>query len=183
MMLKSIQHLLKSNYFEVMQTATAELCEKQNNGKVRLEGLPANYKNINHLLVRVPEGKLSHPTMIDDTTGLKQSCDYMLCILQEYCVDVYFIEMKTNISRDSDKIKACEQILNTVIVWNYLASMAEFHCNVQQNKIKKYFVIIEHGGRLAKQGVKPMLPLYHTHKNKKFKIIYSAETIPFTHLK
>ena len=127
-----------------------------------------------------------HSRAISNTLGFKKICDKLLFLPADDHIDVYFIEIKTSLHPTSKGIAtgACDQILSTVPVLDYLISMARVHYNTQKN-VNRYFVVLASkiSPKLRKQGVKGKEFLQQPYKGEKFKIIHSVSTIPFAHLK
>ena len=134
------------------------------------------------LIITMPE-QGAHLGMASQKEGLFVFCDNLILIENNDCIDVYFIEMKQSLGRKQKK-KATDQILHTIPIWDYIASMVNIHFE-KNKKTNSYFTIIvkRSSSSLDKQKVRSESSEIFTCRGKKFKIIYSASTIPLSHLK
>ena len=180
-MIDSIQSLLRKKYWTIIKKSDNVLL-KDSDMTVEISHLPNDV-----LKICVPGGK-THLEIINDRIHYKQSCDFLILISQNNHIDVYFIEMKKTPILDENHIpqKACDQILCTVPVFDYLISMGQTHFPTEKKKnIYKYFAIIgeKKYEKLDKQQVKSKKSKKCSYKNEKFRIIYSSSSIPLEHLR
>ena len=135
-------------------------------------------------VVKVPGG--SHSSMIDNKKNYTKICDYLILVPCNDHIDAYFIELKKSLNPGPQGIpeKGCNQILCTIPVLEYLISMVDIHCGIN-DKVNQYYAVIgeKWSTRYDKQGVRPSPPEPVKYKSKKFKIIISSSTVPFEHLK
>ena len=133
------------------------------------------------IIIKFPSGG-AHLGIASGKEGLCKSCDNLILVEHNNCIDIYFIEMKETL-RLGERWKATNQILHTIPVWDYIASMAKIHFD-KNKKTNSYFTIIakRSSNRFDKQKVKSQPSVIFTRGDKQFKIIYSASTIPFKSL-
>ncbi len=133
------------------------------------------------IIVNVPSGS-AHLGMASEKKGLFRSCDNLILIEHNDCIDIYFIEMKESLGQ-KQKESAASQILHTIPIWDYIVSMVNIHFN-RNKKTNSYFTIIakRSSHRLDKQKVKSEFSEIFPYGDKQFKIIYSVSEIPFKFL-
>ena len=168
--------VLEKHWNETKDPST--LKDTQSKMEVQLIKLPKH-----GIIINVPAGGKSHLGIINNKKKrLARSCDNLILIEGDDCIDVYFIEMKETLTQE-EKTKAVDQILHTIPTWDYIASMIKVHFK-KNKKTNSYFAIIakRSSNSFNKQKVKPQPPEIFTCGDKQFKIIYSALTIPFKSL-
>ncbi|MDD9799739.1 MAG: hypothetical protein OXU29_04685 [Gammaproteobacteria bacterium] len=70
-----------------------------------------------------------------------QICDYLLVFQSGARYYVTFIELKKSLS-SARKKKACEQLMRSLPIWHYLASVCEIECGIKSLKPSiKYFLV------------------------------------------
>ena len=181
-MIDSIKRLLREQYWtSIKKSDKVSLEDRASHMVVDVSHLPND-----GLRICFPREK-THLGIINDWRNYKQSCDFLILIPQDNHIDVYFIEMKKTLRLDENHIpqKACNQILCTVPVFDYLISMGKTHSPTQEKKeIYKYFAVIGEkiSEKLDKQKVKSEKFKKCSYKNEKFRIIYSSSSIPLKHL-
>ena len=182
-MIDCMKDLMSDKYFKTT-FSPLELEDPDSHMKVSITGLPKN-----GLIICIPTGV--HLSIVKDKIkggafNYKQSCDKLILIPTNRDINAYFIEMKKTFSFDnmSQREKACNQILGTIPILDYLISMVKLHFGKQCRVKKYYFVIIAEKRmlRLNKGNVKARTREKNQYKNRNFKIIYSSKTIPFIHL-
>ena len=181
-MIDSIKSLLQDTYWTSITEDKELLKDSESQMEVEVSHLPND-----GLKICVP-GQKAHLRIINNTQNYKQSCDYLIFIPRDNHIDVYFIEMKKTLRFDKNDIpqKACDQILCTVPMFDYLILMGKTHFPNQKNKeINKYFAVIgeKTSEKLDKQKVKPEKPKKCSYKNERFRIIYSSSSIPLEQLR
>lgn len=178
-MIDCIKQILKEDHWKRTEDKS-EIKDQESGMKITLIQLPKN-----GLLITIPQVKAHIGIINNSKRGLTQSCYNLILIERDDCIDVYFIEMKKSLSPSGNKEKACNQILHTVPIWEYIVSMAKYHCKKEKKVNPPYFAIIaeKSSKNLDKQQVKSAPPNYFIHGGKRFRIIYSASTIPLKQLK
>ena len=167
--------ILERHWKETKNQVT--LKDTQSKMEIHLTELPED-----GIIIKFPSGG-AHLGIASGKEGLCKSCDNLILIEHNNCIDIYFIEMKETL-RLSEKWKATNQILHTIPVWDYIASMAKIHFK-KSKKTNSHFTIIakKSSNRFDKQKVKSRPSVIFTRGDKQFRIIYSASTIPFKFLK
>ena len=128
---------------------------------------------------------LFHPAMIAGKNGYRRSCDYLIIVPSTSAIDVYFIELKKTVSGNrSRKFEyACDQILNTVPVWDYIVSMVEKHFNEKKTKISQHFVIIANSTITSTKKRRTNRLMHCKHEGKNFTLAYSTKGVSLKDLK
>ena len=170
-MIDSIQKILiEGKYKEPITSNRTKLIERQNGMEVNIVELRKEGLKI-HIDINDKTKFKFYPKIINNTGGHKMSCDYLILLPNSSGTDVYFIEMKKTIRNTQDyKFKeACDQILATVPIWDYLVSMVKIHCDKKLNtdNIKKHFVVI--AKRKSNKPIKPDTKDTEQRDNRKFK--------------
>ncbi len=179
-MIDSIKCLLRNKYWT--ETKVHEvLKESQANMKVSITNLPQG-----GIIIKVPQNATSS-IMIDAGEDYNKSCDYLILLPDNNHIHAYFIELKKSLHHDKNGVprQACQQILSTIPMLDYLCSMIKIHFEKTKD-IQMHFTVIaeKYSEKLDKQGVKPSNHLKSvSYRNEKFKIIYSSLTIPLAHLR
>ena len=152
------------------------LKDTQSKMEVQLTKLPKH-----GIIVNVPSGS-AHLGMASEKKGLFRSCDNLILIEHNDCIDIYFIEMKESLGQ-KEKESAASQILHTIPIWDYIVSMVNIHFN-RNKETNSYFTIIANksSDSFDKQKVKPEFSEIFPYGDKQFKIIYSVSEIPFKFL-
>ncbi len=179
-MIDAMKCLLKDEY-TADTTSHAVLQDVKSGMRVTITNLPAG-----GLIINIPSTPVSF-SIIDNEKGrgYAQSCDNLILIPQDDCTDVYFIEMKRTLRLDESGVpqQACQQIISTIPVLDYLHSMVKIHFGETQ-KITMHFTVIaeKYFERLDKRLTKPMRLEKYIYKEKEFKTIHSQSIIPFVDL-
>lgn len=179
-MISCIKKLLLKEYWKDA-SHNAKLKDSDSGMMVDITGLPED-----SLVITIPPGGKIHLGIMKDLPKLRQSCDNLILVNRDDCVDAYFIELKKSLEIDEFTIRAkpFEQILHTTPAWDYLVSVVRVHFQKQQ-RINQFFVVIgeEFLPRLDKQSMKKYSLKKITHKDKEFIVIAPAQIIPFRHLR
>lgn len=134
----------------------------------------------------IPSGGGVHLSMLAGIKGYKQSCDKLMFIAHDGWIDVYFIELKESKTPTADVVldKACNQILATVPVLDYLVSMAKIH-DKEPPEIKTHFAVItkKPAPMFDKQSVKPQLPEIRECNGHAFTVFHSVPKILYEQLR
>lgn len=177
-MIDNFKELMKSQYFK--NTANGFILkDNQSRMKVVVTGVP-----LDGVLLNIPAQGISHSGLVREKKGYRKSCDQLLLVNNKNCIEAYLIELKKGINDDEIIEEACDQIIATIPVLQYIVSMLNVHFNSKQI-IKHYYVVIAKKSSLKfnKPRVKHLGSKKISHKRKKFKIIYSTKSIPLTILK
>ena len=185
-MIESIKDLLIDSMCEKISEGHTTLTEKKKEAdmevKVDLENLSGQ-----GLKIRAEEGKEHrfHPAMIAGKKGYRISCDYLIVVPRTSTIDVYFIELRKTVSGNrSPKFEyACNQILNTVPVWDYLVSMVERHFNEKKRKINQHFVVIANSTSTKTKKRRTSRPMHYNRDGKNFTLAYSTQGVSLEDLK
>ncbi len=176
-MIDDIRCVLKDSCLktECARAEKALLKDKQSNMQVAITGLPDGA-----LVIDIPPNGC-HNAMLKPR-GTRKSCDYLVLVPNEDGIHACFIEMKKTLDQDQNFTKACEQILCTIPVLDYVVSMVRVHSPdlVKKPKIQRHYTVIAEKAtlRFDKQRVKPDKPASRDHRGKHFKIIHSLPEIP-----
>ena len=178
-MIDCMERILQENHYKTA-TGNLELKDSGSNQKVTITRLP------NKALMLDMPTKGAHLGIVKDSQELKKICDKVILVQRNNAIDAYFIEMKKTLNLNHNDIpeKACTQILCTIPIWDYLASIARTHFEKKQN-INKYFVVIAENlnPRIAKQTMKSKPERECEYKNHSFKIFHSFSTISLQDLR
>ena len=169
--------VLEKHWKETKDQST--LKDTQSKMEVQLTKLPKY-----GIIINVPAGGKSHLGIINNKKKhLARSCDNLILIEGDDCIDVYFIEMKETLTQ-GERTKAVDQILHTIPTWDYIYSMVKVHFKQNKNTNSHFAIIAKRSSNsFDKQKVKPQPPEIFTCRDKQFKIIYSASKIPLSDLK
>ena len=174
-MIECIKKIVLEKYWN--ETKDQSTLEDLDSGmKVDLEKLPEH-----GIIINVPAGS-AHLGMASEKKGLFRSCDNLILIEHNDCIDIYFIEMKESLGQ-REKESAASQILHTIPIWDYIVSMVKIHFN-RNKETNSYFTIIakKSSNSLDKQKTKSQPLEIFPCGDKQFKIIYSVSEIPFKFL-
>ena len=168
-MIDCMKELLNNKH--IISTTDGDLCLKDKDSKMIVTLTQISYSG-SVITIGIPGSGVFHIGGLKKSQGLRIACDYLVLIQNSSLLKVYFVEMKGNINIFANLDKACDQILHTIPIWDYLVSMAKIHCAVGV-KVKKHFAIIwdPKSERLNKQRVSTNVINTHIHKGEKFTII------------
>ena len=112
-MIEYMREILRCHFRRTRNTIVL----RDNETRVSITDLPRG-----GIFFKVPENHKGHIRFVK---GYKKTCDYLLLIPRDDDeVDIYFIELKKSIGLD-EKEKACEQIICTIPILDYLISIIE----------------------------------------------------------
>ena len=188
-MIDFVQELLEDKYWETIKNncKLKEEQKEQDDMRVNITELPSN-----GLKIVMRTGRSGHSGVHIAITKeeYKKSCDYLILVPDNNHVDLYFIELKKTLRPDIEGVptKACQQILSTVPIWDYLVSMIKIFNEeakvIEKYKIIKHFVVIaENENQKRDKQSKKLSPNEILYKKKRFKVILHSKNIPMANLK
>lgn len=181
-MINAFQQLLNKDHFINSNSNILPLKDSKSRTVVRISRCPKNMCCIN-----MPRSNKAHISMVSETTeGHKKICDQVIVASNNDNVDIYFVELKKTLWLGSaNKVNgACEQIMATVPVLNYLVSMARIHYQTKQ-KVKYHYVIIaeREGVNMDKSETRYNKPTMIKYNGEIFRVFHAQLDIPFGILK
>lgn len=171
-MIEQIKELLLDKHYDFVVAGDVTLKDRDSQMEVVIRN-----NSCSVLRVNVPDKGQAHIGILASKKDYKKSCDKLVFAANDDSLDVYFIELKEsiNLSRGDIPLKACNQIIYTTPVWDYLCAKVKSHFDMRhqrtQPKLHRVIITEKLSTKFDKQGIKSQSSKIVSYKGEKYKII------------